>query len=100
MKKWLIGLVLILLFASLFFYWQFNYPNDETIKREFLEQNPNVEFVIAEKIFDWEPKKIATYLVKFKKSPSDEILTDEFSIQQHYDFRWRWCSDQTERKCK
>jgi len=99
MRKWLIIPVLVLLLGSLFLSWHFNYPNDETIKREFLEQHPNVEFVGAEKIFDWEPKKMATYLVKYKKPPSDEIIKDEFSIRQHWYFKWRWCDDQTERKC-
>ncbi|MBA3631417.1 MAG: hypothetical protein H0W58_01185 [Acidobacteria bacterium] len=100
MKKWLVFPILVLLLASLFLYWQFNYPSDETIRREFLEQHPNVEFVSTEMIFDWEPKRMATYSVRYKEPPSNEILLDEFTIKQHWDFRWRWCNSQTERKCK
>ena len=86
MKKWFLIIGLILFFVSLLLYWHFNYPGNETVKREFLDQNPNVEFISAEKIFDWEPEKMETYLLKFKKPPSDEVLKDEFSIKQHWYF--------------
>lgn len=99
MKKWLALLIAVFVIVSLLLYWQFNYPDNETIEREFLLQNPNVEYVSAEMIFDWEPKRSATYIVKYKRPPNDEVRLSDFSIQQHWYFRWRWCSDQTERKC-
>jgi hypothetical protein len=100
MKKWLAIPILILVFAPLLLYWQFNYPSDEVIKREFLAERPNVEVVYIELIFDWEPKRILSYLIKYKEPQSDEIKMDEFAIQQEWNFQWRWCNDQTNRKCK
>ena len=99
LKKLLIVPILILFFVSLFLYWKFNYPNDEAIKREFLDEHPNVEIISHEMIFDWEPKRIVSYLVKYKQSPNKEMFTDEFALKQHWNFRWNWCNDQTERKC-
>jgi hypothetical protein len=99
MKKALVGIISVLFFSSLFLYWRFNYPNNETIAEQFKELKPTAEFVDAEMIFDWEPRKVVTYIVKYKHPSSDEILTDDFSLKQHWNFRWYWCSDQTERKC-
>jgi len=100
MKNWLGIPVLILLFALMLLYWKFNYPSEETIKREIKEFNPNAEFVSADLIFDWEPKRVVTYAVKYKEVPSDEVLLYDLSLKQHWNFKWYWCSDQTERKCK
>ncbi len=100
MKKWLAFPILVLFLILLFLYWQFNYPNEETIKREVKELNPNAEVISSEMIFDWEPKRVVTYIVKYKEPPSNEALLYDFSLKQHWNFKWYWCNDQTERKCK
>ncbi len=100
LRKLLLVPILILFLASLFLYWQFNYPSEETIKREIKELNPKAEVVSSEMIFDWEPKRVVTYIVKYKEPPNSEVLLYDFSLKQHWNFQWRWCSDQTERKCK
>jgi len=99
MEKLLIISILIIFFASLLLYWQFNYPSDEIIKREFLKRHPKVEVIETELIFDWEPKRVLSYLVTYKESNSEETQKEEFGIQQSWNFQWQWCSDQTERKC-
>jgi hypothetical protein len=99
LKKLLIIPILILLISSLFLYWKFNYPSDETIGREIKKLNPNAEVISSEMIFDWEPKRVVTYIVKYKEPPSNEILLYDFSLKQNWNFQWQWCSDQTERKC-
>jgi hypothetical protein len=100
MKKLLIVVPILFLFlASLFIYWRFNYPGEETVKQQVRERNPNAEVLSTELIFDWEPKRVVTYLVKYKEPASGEILSDEFSLKLHWNFQWQSCSDQTERKC-
>lgn len=100
MKKLLIVIPILLLFvASLFLYWKFNYPSAETIKREVKELNPKAKVVSSEMIFDWEPKRIVTYIVKYKEPPNNEVWLYDFSLKQDWNFQWHWCNDQTERKC-
>ena len=98
-KALLIIPVLILFVVSSFLYWKFNYPSEETIRQQVKEINPKVEVVSSELIFDWEPKRIVTYIVKYKEPPNNEVLIYDFSLKQHWNFRWYWCNDQTERKC-
>ena len=100
MRKLLIISVLILIFVSMFLYWKFNYPSQETIKREIRELNPNAEVISSEIIFDWEPKRVVTYAVKYKEPPNNEVLLYDISLKQDWNFRWYSCNDQTERKCK
>jgi mannose-6-phosphate isomerase-like protein (cupin superfamily) len=47
------------------------------VKREFSAQYPNVEVIDAELIFDWEPKRVMSYLVKFKEPQSHGVLSME-----------------------
>lgn len=99
LKKLLIIPILILFFASIVLYWQFNYPSEEIIKQQVKELNPKAEVISIQMIFDWEPKRVVTYVVKYKEPPNTEVLLYDFSMKQHWNFRWYWCSDQTERKC-
>ncbi len=100
LRKLLLIPILILFFASLFLYWKFNYPSEETIKREIKELNPKAEVVSSEMVFDWEPKRVVTYTVKYKEPPNNEELLYDFSLKQNWSFQWHWCDDQTERKCE
>lgn len=97
--KLLITGLLILVLFSFAIYLKFSSPSEEGVKQEYLNMRPNVEVVNVELIFDWEPKQVYTYLVKYREPSSDEITMDEFSIRQMWNFQWRWCSDQTERPC-
>jgi hypothetical protein len=99
MKKWLLILGSILFFVLTFLYWQFNYPDDATIEREVKAINPKAEIVSAEMIFDGEPRRVVTYVVKYKEPPRNEVRMHDFSLKQHWNFKWHWCNDQTERKC-
>ena len=100
MKKWLIIPIFILLFGGLFVYLSFSLPTNETVKQEFLKQNPNAEIVNIELIFEDPQKNLLIYLIKLKEPNNDEILTDGLTIKQSWNFRWHWCSNQTERKCE
>jgi hypothetical protein len=99
MKKLLIIPILILLFGALYLYWKFNTPSEFTLKNEFTQQFPNTEVVETELIFDWEPKRILSYLVKYKEPNNEQLKDTEFAIRQDKYFQWHWCDDQTERKC-
>ncbi|CAN5784247.1 hypothetical protein BH20ACI4_BH20ACI4_24800 [soil metagenome] len=72
-------------------------PSDSTVKSEFLSKNPNVEIVSTELIF--EQDYVAVYLVKYKEKNNQAILTSDFALKRE-NLSWKWCDDQTERKCK
>ncbi len=85
-QKLLIAVALFLILSSLLIYLKFARPSDEIVKREYREMHPNAEVVSVELIFDWEPESLYTYAVKYRGSSPDEILTDESSIRQNWNF--------------
>jgi len=103
MKKFLLisatTLFSILLLGAVYFYFDMSPPRDATVKREFSKIKPNAEIVGTELIFDFEPKKVLGYLVKYRESQDSEIKISDFALQRDKYFQWHWCDDQTERKC-
>jgi len=72
-------------------------PSDSTVKSEFLRRYPQTEIVSTELIFEQDYKVV--YLIKYKENNKKEILTSDFALK-HENLMWKWCDDQTERKCK
>ncbi len=100
MKKWLVILLVVLLFAFFLFWFLSALPSDETVKREFLQEHPNVEIEGVELIFDYAPKNVLLYSVKFKDAQNDKVKMIDFRLQENRLFQWHWCDDKTERKCE
>lgn len=71
-------------------------PSEATVKSEFLSKNPNAEIISTELIF--EQDYIVVYLVEYKNKSTGEVLKDDFALRRK-NLVWRWCDDQTERKC-
>lgn len=72
-------------------------PSEATVKSEFLSKNSNSEVIGTEPIF--EQDYVVVYLVEYKDKSTGEILKDDFALQRK-NLVWRWCDDQTERKCE
>lgn len=71
-------------------------PSDSTVRSEFLNRYPQTEIISTELIFEQDNK--AVYLVKYKKSDDQEMLTSDFALKRET-LAWKWCDDQTERMC-
>jgi len=100
MTRYIIMTVFLLSCASLLGYLEFVNPSSGAVKAEFSTIHPDAKVQEVDLIFDTEPKRVLVYLIEYKLENREESFSEEFAMRQGWDLQWRWCSDQTDRKCE
>lgn len=94
MKGWFASLAVLMsvvLVASCFV------PSEATVRSEFLSRYPDSEIKNTDLIF--EQDDVVLYLVKAREKGSSADGTYDFALKRRSG-TWKWCDDNTERKCK
>lgn len=86
----------VLIFAISIACFGCNVPGDATVRNAFLEENPGVEIVSQELIFEQDQNRV--YSIKFKQAPDTEVKSVLFGMKRT-NGAWRRCDDRTETKC-